>query len=186
MNRHLETRLEQHFINNKQILSLLGARQVGKTTLLRKIFPNAVYFLLDNKPIWKIFSTYDINSYRQLLKIPSTEKSVDMTVILDEIHLLEDPGQAAKIIYDQIPGIKIIITGSSAFNIKNRTAESLAGRKISYYLYPLTFNEYLHQMGVVSELKDGIFPTITEENKRNQVYPFDLKAILTYVMTYGL
>ena len=86
-----------------------------------------------------MLNRYDPNVYQQILK-PGVEQ-----VIIDEIHKLTDPGRVAKIIYDQLPQYKLIITGSSAFNIKNRASESLAGRKIEYHLCPLSFGEYLVQ-----------------------------------------
>ena len=143
LKRLIDNQIQSHFVNHgRQILLLTGARQVGKTTLLTRLFPEAQYFLLDNDPVRKNFETYDVNSYHQFIR-PAKN-----TVILDEIQHLPDPGRAAKIIYDQMPDIKLIITGSSALNIKNRAAESLAGRKIDYHLFPLTFSEYLCQTGV--------------------------------------
>src|SRR3989344_1294682 len=137
--RHLDERIRNHFLRQRLVLQLLGPRQVGKTTLLKRLFPDAQYFLLDNEPVRKSFETYDQFSYKQMLA------NISNTIILDEIHLLSNPGRAAKIIFDQFPNKNLIITGSSALNIKNKTAESLAGRKIEYHLYPLTFAEYLEQ-----------------------------------------
>jgi predicted AAA+ superfamily ATPase len=90
----------------------MGARQVGKTTLLKRLFPDATYFLIDNDPVRKNFETYDIHSYNQFIG------SKNKQVIIDEIQLLSDPGRAAKILFDQIPQMQLIITGSSALNIK--------------------------------------------------------------------
>ena len=53
MKRHLDNQLENHFSKYKQVLILLGSRQVGKTTIIKKIFPDASYFLVDNEPIRK-------------------------------------------------------------------------------------------------------------------------------------
>jgi len=100
--RHIDDTIQSHFIPGRQILLLLGARQVGKTTLLKRLFPEAQYFLLDNDPERANFQTYDINSYRQFIHTESK------TVIIDEIQLLPDPGRAAKIIYDQMPDIPLV------------------------------------------------------------------------------
>src|SRR3989344_7051923 len=154
LKRHIDVQIESHFTRGRQILLLLGARQVGKTTLLKRLFPEAQYFLLDNDPERENFQTYDINSYRQFIRPESK------TVIIDEIQLLPDPGRAAKIIYDQMPDVNLIITGSSALNIKNRTSESLAGRKTDYQLFPLTFSEYLYQTGAESVIHDSCFQRI--------------------------
>ncbi len=181
MQRHLDLNLKKHFKQYKQILILLGSRQVGKTTIVKKIFPQANYLLVDNQPIKKILETYDIENYQTLFK-KNTK-----AIIIDEIHLLTDPGRAAKIIYDQIPDCKLIITGSSSFHIKNKTGESLAGRKIDYYLYPLTFSEYLQQTGIESELNFNILnKVLSKEKNKELMYKFDLENILNNILIYGL
>lgn len=183
MKRHLDLKISQHFGKYKQVLILLGSRQVGKTTLVEKIFPKADYFLVDNEPIKKILEAYDIDTYKTLINENSKE------IIIDEIHLLDNPGRAIKIIYDQLENIRIIITGSSSFHIKNKTGESLAGRKIDYNIYPLTFSEYLNQKGIEKDLNFNIFEKITNDKKYNpkdQLYKFDVKNILNNILIYGL
>lgn len=115
LKRFLDSKLEAHFQKYKEVLVLLGARQVGKTTILKKIFPQAQYLSVDTEPIRNVFNRYDPEAYKQIIK-PDVGY-----VVIDEIHKLSDPGRAAKIFYDQIPEHKLIITGSSAFNIKNRS-----------------------------------------------------------------
>lgn len=182
MKRHLDFKVERHFKTYKQVLILLGSRQVGKTTLVKKIFPQGDYFLVDNEPIKKILETYDIETYKTLIREDSKE------IIIDEIHLLDNPGRAVKILYDQMENIRIIITGSSSFHIKNKTGESLAGRKIDYNMYPLTFSEYLNQKGIEKELNFNIFEKVTDDKKyvpRDYLYAFDIKSILNTVLVYG-
>lgn len=182
MKRHLDFKINQHFEKYKQVLILLGSRQVGKTTMVKKIFPQADYFLVDNEPIKKILESYDIETYKTLINKNSQE------VIIDEIHLLDNPGRAVKIIYDQLENIKLIITGSSSFYIKNKTGESLAGRKIDYNIYPLTFSEYLNQKGITRDLNFNILEKIIDDQKYNpndQFYKFDIKNILNNVLIYG-
>ena len=178
--RYIDSKLQSHFTHGRQIMLLLGARQVGKTTLLKRLFPQAQYFLLDNDPIRANFQTYDIHSYQQFIQ-PGQK-----TVIIDEIQLLPDPGRAAKIIYDQMPDIQLIITGSSALNIKNHTSESLAGRKIDYQLFPLTLSEYLYQTGAESVIHDSCFQRIVSGDTAPRMYGFDLAATVNRVLTYGL
>jgi hypothetical protein len=100
--------------------------------------------------------------------------------------MAKDPGRVAKIIYDQIPGKKLIITGSSSFHIKNKTSESLAGRKIDYHLFPLTFSEYLFQQNIENNLNFNIWNNvINNSGDTHKLFPFDIKAILENVMIYG-
>lgn len=181
MKRHLDSKIKNHFNKYKQILILLGSRQVGKTTIIKKIFSEANYLLVDNEPIRKILESYDIEVYKTFIK------DLKKPLIIDEIHLLSNPGRAAKIIYDQIPGIKLIITGSSSFHIKNKTGESLAGRKIDYYLFPLTFSEYLVQTEIENKLNFNIFNNIIKDNSKYQEknYLFSIEDILEKLLIYG-
>ncbi len=182
MKRHLDSKIKQHFKKYSQILVLLGSRQVGKTTLIKKIFKKGSYFLVDNEPIKKILETYDIETYKTLIKRGAKE------IIIDEIHLLENPGRAAKIIYDQMKNVKLIITGSSSFHIKNKTGESLAGRKIDYNLFPLTFSEYLNQKGIEKNLNFNIFEKIIngkEYDSKDKIYPFDIEKVLEGILVFG-
>lgn len=182
MKRHLDYKIKQHFTKYKQVLILLGSRQVGKTTLVKKIFPKADYFLVDNEPIRKILESYDIETYKTIINKNSKE------IIIDEIHLLNDPGRAVKIIYDQLENIKIVITGSSSLHIKNKTSESLAGRKIDYNIYPLTFSEYLNQKDIEPNLNFNILEKVIDNSKdslKDRLYRFDIKNILNNVLIYG-
>src|SRR3989337_825763 len=104
--RHLDQAVKNHFNKYKEVLIILGARQVGKTTLLKRIFPKANYLVVDNEPIRNILERYDPSAYRQLLNIKSE------FIVIDEIHKLSDPGRAVKIFFDQLPEYKLIVTGS--------------------------------------------------------------------------
>lgn len=180
MQRHLDEKIKRHFSKYKQILILLGSRQVGKTTIVKKIFPQATYLLVDNEPVRKILETYDIESYKNFIS------SNTKMLIIDEIHLLSNPGRAAKIIYDQLTNINLVITGSSSFHIKNKTSESLAGRKIDYKLYPLTFSEYLVQKDIEKDLNFNILEKlISKKELTDKNYLFDMESILEGILIYG-
>jgi len=179
--RHLDLAIKEHFQKYKEVLVLLGARQVGKTTLIKRVFPNANYLIVDNEPIKKALERYDPSVYRQLLNTNSNY------VVVDEIHKLSDPGRAAKIFFDQLPEYKLIVTGSSAFNIKNKATESLAGRKIDYHLYPLTLCESLVQNGLENELSFHFFEKlISGEKLKKTVKSYDTEAIINTILIYGL
>jgi len=179
--RHLDQALTSHFAKYKEVLVLLGARQVGKTTILKRIFPAARYLMVDTEPIKNALEHYDPVIYKQLLDIDSH------MVVVDEIHKLSDPGRAAKIFFDQLPEYKLIITGSSAFNIKNKASESLAGRKIDYHLYPLTLSEYLAQNSLENELSFRPMENLLKGEKREEIFKqYDHKALLNNILVYGL
>ena len=176
--RHIEAQLEAHFRRYKQAIVLLGARQVGKTTLLKRIFPEALYLLVDNEEVKKTLETYDIHTYKQIL-------GAQRQVIIDELHLLSDPGRAVKIMYDQIEGVQIIVTGSSSLHIKNKSSESMAGRKLDYYLYPLTFSEFLVQSSIENDLNSNILRNILDDTIPS-VRLFSSGKLLEGCMSFGL
>lgn len=180
--RLLDSALQKHFITYKEVLVLLGARQVGKTTILKRIFPDAQYYSVDSDPIKNTLEKFDPAVYQQIIK-PDPK-----IIIFDEIQRLSDPGRAAKIIYDSMPEYRLIITGSSSFDIKNKTSESLAGRKIEYRLFPLTFGELLVQNGVFKEFSFLFLGRLLkgEKLKTDPSYPVNMQAILDNTLTYGL
>jgi len=179
--RHLDLILSNHFSKYREVLILLGARQVGKTTIIKRIFPESQYLIVDNEPIKNALERYDPSVYRQLLNNKSNY------VVIDEIHKLSDPGRAAKIFFDQLPKYKLIITGSSSFNIKNKASESLAGRKIDYHLYPLTLSEFLVQNDLEKNLSFQFFEKLITGKKFQEVFKhYDRKAILDNLLVFGL
>lgn len=177
--RHLQSTLKQHFQTYRQALILLGARQVGKTTLLKNIFPEAHYLLLDNQTTKNTLESYDIQTYKQVL-------GPHKQIILDELHLLSNPGRAVKIIYDQLPQVQLIVTGSSSLHIKNKTSESMAGRKIDYHLYPLTFSEYLTQTNTQSQLNYNLLNNIEQRLKKPPHRLVDTSTLVDNVLLFGL
>lgn len=177
--RQLDKKLASHFDKYPQAITLLGPRQVGKTTILKKIFPEATYLLLDDAAVRDVLETYSISSYKQIL-------GDSRQVILDELHLLSNPGRAVKILYDQIENIQIIVTGSSSLHIKNKTSESMAGRSIDYKMFPLTYSEYLVQSDIEKKLDNRILDKVVSQNSEIRAKLFNQNAVLEYILKFGL
>lgn len=180
MNEHrlLDDKIKSHFQKYKQALILLGARQVGKTTILKKLFPDSLYLLLDEKSVLDILESYSSDAYKTLI---GDRKQI----FLDELHLLSNPGRAVKLMYDQLPGIQIIVTGSSSFHIKNKTGESMAGRAINYHMFPLTFGEFLHQMETEDTHNIFLSRKILNQDNSITVKKYDIQTILQSILIYG-
>jgi len=171
LKRHIEDLLLTHHKERDEALILLGARQVGKTTLLKRLFHDAHYFLLDNEAQRFLFERYDISYYKSAIS-----KLGQNMLVIDEIQLLSDPGRAIKILYDQVPGIKIVATGSSTLNIKNN----------KYTLFPLTFSEMLMQKGIIDVLDYKILENIKSTKiLLPKAYIFDIFGIVREVLTFG-
>lgn len=139
------------YLDDKEIIIILGARRVGKTTLLFQI---QNYLLSKNKAKKKdiYFLNLDLVDDLMVLKDqPSFIKYLKSRIIknnkiyffIDEAQRLENPGMFLKGIYDLGLPVKFILTGSSSLEIKSKVQESLAGRKKLFYLYPFSFEEFL-------------------------------------------
>ena len=120
-------------IGKKPILVLYGARQVGKTTLIKLIM----------KKFWKpLYLQGDDPKESILLEHRSAKELSDIVsgydiVVIDEAQRIKDIGITLKLIADNIKDVKVIATGSSSFELANKLSEPLTGRNRKFYLYPL-------------------------------------------------
>lgn len=139
--RLLEKPLFKNLIHQPQIHLLLGARQVGKTTLLlsikEKLEKSSKKVLYFNCDLAESLKAVDTNS---LTVLQSLLKNFDF-LFLDETQRLTDPGLTLKIIYDNFKNIKVLATGSSSFDLKNKATETLTGRFLDFTLFPFSVKE---------------------------------------------
>ncbi|MBN1684937.1 MAG: ATP-binding protein [Gammaproteobacteria bacterium] len=137
INRSLK--LEKHVENNK-VLIIYGPRQVGKTTLVAEYLKNyrEEYILKtgDDIPFSSELSQCSLDWLQK--KIPD-----GVLLIIDEAQKIPNIGRALKLIVDHIKDVKVIVTGSSSFDLLNSTGESLTGRKHVVMLYPISISESL-------------------------------------------
>lgn len=130
----------------RKVILLFGARQVGKTTLVHAIENvlrqegKTLYLNCDTEEDLALINT---TSFVVLQKLTS---GVDY-LLIDEAQRLDDPGLTLKIIHDQIPRVRVLATGSSSFDLKNRSGETLTGRYLDFVLYPLSLREILAGAG---------------------------------------
>ncbi|MDR2205497.1 MAG: ATP-binding protein [Flavobacteriaceae bacterium] len=144
--RILEDQIKNRFFQGKAII-LMGARQVGKTTLLKKITENSddvLWLNADETDVLELFGS--ANSVR-LKQFFGTKKMV----IIDEAQRIPDVGLKLKLITDSIPEIQLIATGSSSFELANRVNEPLTGRKWEYKMFPISFEEMVNHHGLLEE-----------------------------------
>lgn len=134
-------------IGRRKALILLGARQTGKTTLLKELFagnPEVLWLNGDEPDTRALFS--GANSAR-LSSLFAGYK----TLVVDEAQRIENVGLKFKLITDQIPEIQLVASGSSSFDLANSINEPLTGRKLEYNLYPLSFLEMVRHHGQLEE-----------------------------------
>lgn len=135
--RLLKNKINETLFKGKTII-LYGARQVGKTTLVKEILND---FGSDGRYI-----NCEIFSVEQNLNIPEPEKLKAFLgnyklIVLDEAQNLSDTGRILKIITDTLKDVQIIATGSSSFDLANKAAEPMTGRIFTHTLYPLSVLE---------------------------------------------
>ena len=156
VHRKLFESLKAH-IPKKEFSVITGARQTGKSTLLRQIETHCkemeipvVFLNLENKTILGELNENPLN----ILKFRTV--SLKRTVMLmDEIQYLNDPSNFLKLLYDEHSDkIKIVASGSSAFYIDKTFRDSLAGRKRLFQLYTCSFDEYLMLKGKTELLEE--------------------------------
>jgi len=135
------------YIDNDDILIFIGARQTGKTTILRQIQKylekenSSVYFLNLEDPDYLSLLN---QSPKNLLKLFSFDLTKKSYVLIDEVQYLDNPSNFLKYFYDEYKGkIKLIVSGSSAFYIDRKFNDSLVGRKKLFYVRTLSFKEFL-------------------------------------------
>lgn len=149
MRRIMLEKLKQH-LPKKEFTILTGARQTGKSTLLKELEKYCkgegmvVTFL--NFEFKTILADLDENPLNLLNYLPQSEGK--KVVLIDEVQYLKDPTNFLKLIYDEYAAdIKIVATGSSAFYMDSRFEDSLAGRKKIFTLLTCSFDEYLTLLG---------------------------------------
>ena len=144
--RTQESAIKSLIGSNKAII-LMGARQVGKSTLLHSLLDG------DETVLWL---NGDDDDVRELFRsISSTRLKAIVgnrkTVVIDEAQRIEDIGLRLKLITDQMPGVQVIATGSSSFELSSKVNEPLTGRKRELKLFPLSFREMVSHTSFLEE-----------------------------------
>ncbi|MCD4737156.1 MAG: ATP-binding protein [Bacteroidales bacterium] len=185
--RILENTIKEK-INSGKAIVIVGARQVGKTTLIKSILENKDYLFLDT----------DDPTIRNLLSNPNTEQirailADNKTVFLDEAQRIQGIGLTLKIITDQFKDVQLFVSGSSSFDLGNELNEPLTGRKWEYELFPITWEEYENKVGFLKteqELENrllyGFYPEVLNnqgkerETLKNLVNSYLYRDILAF------
>lgn len=169
--RKVTQTIKDKFGKGKAIL-LVGPRQVGKTTLIQDIIQEKNH----------LFLTGDDPTMQSLLNSPNLQEIKALLgkyklVFIDEAQRFENIGLTLKMITDHFKDVQLLVTGSSAFELKNLTNEPLTGRKWQYNLYPISWQEFeehasyiVAQQQLEHRLIYGMYPEIVthlgEEQER--------------------
>ena len=134
------------YLKSKEVIVIYGARQVGKTFLLKYLIKNHLknvfYFDLELPNLLELCNQGAESVFKYLIQKGADEKQ-RVFLVIDEIQYMEDPTNFLKIMHDNYFNIKLLVSGSSTFEIKKKFKESLVGRTVNFELYPLCFEEFL-------------------------------------------
>lgn len=187
--RTIQSRLEDKFFKGKVII-LYGPRQVGKTTLVKEIqkknLSDSIYFNCDEPDIREKLE----NKTSTFLKELIGDKKI---IIIDEAQRVKNIGITLKLIIDNFKDVQVIATGSSSFDLANKTTESLTGRKYEFYLYPFSIEELNPEKNKIeidrtieNRMIYGLYPEViiksaeAEENIKLIAKSYLYKDILQY------
>lgn len=169
--RILETKIRETIGSGKAIV-IVGARQVGKTTLINSILNEYDFLFLDaDDPI-----------VRNLLTNPNTEQIKTIIgdkklVFIDEAQRISGIGLTLKIITDQLKDVQLFVSGSSSFDLGNELNEPLTGRKWEFEMFPISWEEFENNVGflkseqqIENRLLYGFYPeVINHQGKEKEV-----------------
>lgn len=148
--RNIQAKLNDELQDGGKVILLLGARQVGKTTLVQRLLADASYRALsinaDERRYVDVLSSRDLRQLRDLID------GYDL-LFIDEAQRIPEIGINLKLLADNIPDLRVIATGSSSLHLASKTREPLTGRAWSHTLYPIAFCELAHHHNAF-ELRD--------------------------------
>lgn len=175
--RKLENIIEQRIGKGKAIL-ILGARQTGKTTLIKEIAKKS--------QVETLYLNADLPVVQQQLQNPGIIELKQLIiktklVFIDEAQRIQNVGITLKIIVDELPEIQLIVTGSSTFELTSEVNEPLTGRKYEYLLFPVSWIEMVEHSNYlesVSQLNQrlifGMYPDIIQNLGNEKEILFNL------------
>lgn len=137
--RNIETQIVGRIKHTNKIVVVYGARQVGKTTLIKNIIKSQFKKVLEINADQKRYQ--DILSSTDLVQLKRLVAGYNL-LFIDEAQRIPNIGINLKIIHDNIPDLKIIATGSSSFELANKISEPLTGRTWTYTLFPISILEW--------------------------------------------
>ncbi len=143
MDQYISRAITNDFLKSlkrNKVLVLFGTRRTGKTFFLNQLIKTHIkedylFFNGEDLTTRELFKERSIENYKRLI-------GKSRFLIIDEAQNIENIGWILKLIYDSVKEVTIIVTGSSSFDLGNKTGEPLTGRKITFHLFPFAQAEY--------------------------------------------
>lgn len=183
--RELSGIIENKLQPNKVVV-VLGARRVGKTMLINKLLSDIQEPVLrlngEDIIVHDKMANKSIDNYRQLL-------GSYRLLFIDEAQKIDEIGEKLKLMIDSIEGLRVIISGSSALDIKNNVGEPLTGRKYTFKLFPFSERELyqiessISKVGNVKErMVFGNYPELSHLPDKNDKIDYLNELVSSYLL----
>lgn len=163
--RTIEARIVDSLFK-KRMVSILGPRQSGKTTLVKKLIKEyGAYGAYYDCQLAEIRKHFIVGEPDALLPLVAGKK----IVIFDEAQTIQDIGTILKVFHDTYPGVQIIAIGSSSFDLANKINEPMTGRIFEFTLLPLSLLEiskskHITPLDLYQYMLYGTYPAVVAEN----------------------
>lgn len=185
IDRIIEQKISQR-IQAGKVLVLFGARRTGKTFLLRRLFQKseepALFFNGEDFDVQRSLANRSTAHYRAIL-------GDCRLLFIDEAQKIPQIGAILKLMVDEIEGVKIIATGSSAFDMNQQFGEPLTGRKISFRLYPVAEMEWVAQENFIQQAANmrerlvfGAYPELMQLSSRAEKMEYLNELVSSYLL----
>lgn len=174
------------YLKKNKALIIIGARQVGKTTLLKNYLSKTnfkyKYAFGDDIRLQNLFNSLDFKNIKDYVE------GYEL-IAIDEAQYISNIGKAIKMVLDNIPNLKIILTGSSSFELAGQIGEPLTGRKITLELFPIAqleldsvFNKYELKQKLEDFLVFGSYPEVLTANNPNEKIEILHESVGSYLL----
>lgn len=187
--RQLQSIIDKYFYQGK-IIIIYGARQVGKTTLIKLLINkndnDTIFLNCDDPPVVETFTNISLAEIKLLI---ANKKNI----FIDEAQRIRNIGLTLKLIADNFPEKQIVVSGSSSFDLTNEINEPLTGRKYELMLTPISVSELINHndyLSLKSSLKYrivyGMYPEVImkHENAKKILLNLSLSYLYKDVFTW--
>lgn len=147
--RRLSKTIESKLFSGKAIV-IMGARQTGKTTLVKVLLSDrddVLWLNGDEQFVRDLMENISVAKYKSLI-------GDNQIIVIDEAQRIADIGIKTKLLTDNFKDKQVILTGCSSFELANKINEPLTGRKWEYRMYPLSFGEMSAHFGMLQEIQN--------------------------------
>lgn len=190
INRIIAPEITKRFFSKKAII-VTGPRQAGKTTLVLKLiepYKDEALIVNGDDPVTEqLFGRPNTEQLRQII-------GKNKILFIDEAQRISNIGLTSKIIVDNFKEVQLILSGSSSFELMNQTQEPLTGRKWTFSLWPVNWQEWQEYSGYLKAEQDlenrlvfGLYPEVLMNLTNQQTILQELTDSYLYkdILIYG-